>query len=180
MRLEHLERRDLLATFPVTNIMDAGPGSLRQAILDNDGSPGLNLISFNIPGAGVRTISPRSPLPAINNAAIVDATTQPGYAGTPLIELNGANIFEPNVVPPTPLGGVDGLVLSGGSSTVKGFTIDRFTGVGIRATQNSNTIAANDIGTDPTGTKALGNQGGASSSTPGATPSAGATRPAAT
>jgi len=63
-------------------------------------------------------------------------------------------------VPPTPLGGVDGLVLSGGSSTVKGFTIDRFTGVGIRATQNSNTIAANDIGTDPTGTKALGNQGG--------------------
>lgn len=160
VRLEHLERRDLLATFPVTNIMDAGPGSLRQAILDNDGSPGLNLISFNIPGAGVRTISPRSPLPAINNAAIVDATTQPGYAGTPLIELNGANIFEPNVVPPTPLGGVDGLVLSGGSSTVKGFTIDRFTGVGIRATQNSNTIAANDIGTDPTGTKALGNQGG--------------------
>ena len=37
---------------------------------------------------------------------------------------------------------VNALVLSGGSSTVKGLTIDRFTGSGIFATRDNNTIVA--------------------------------------
>ena len=46
------------ATFTVTNTDDTGPGSLRQAILDANAAPGLDTIAFNIPGAGVHTISP--------------------------------------------------------------------------------------------------------------------------
>ena len=150
VRVEALEGRQLLSTLQVTNSADSGAGSFRQAILDNDATPGLNTINFAIPGAGVHTISLSTPLPAINNPAIVNATTQPGYAGTPLVELNGANISQQY--------NVSGLVLSAGSSTVEGLTIDRFTGVGISVTGDGNTISADFIGTDPTGTHASGNK----------------------
>src|SRR5438132_7471692 len=45
------------STFTVTNTNDSGPGSLRQAILSANVNPGLDSITFNIPGSGVRTIS---------------------------------------------------------------------------------------------------------------------------
>ncbi|WP_435009758.1 hypothetical protein P12x_001003 [Tundrisphaera lichenicola] len=136
---------------------DSGPGSLRQAILDNNATPAINSISFNIPGSGIRSIAPTSPLPEISNPVILDATSQPDYAGSPLIELNGANIFQPGVSPPVPIADVNGLVLGGGSSVVKGLLIDRFTGSGIRTTRDGNTITANYIGTDATGSFSLGN-----------------------
>ena len=44
-------------------------------------------IDFAIPGAGVQTIAPVSPLPAITDPVLIDGTTQPGYAGTPLIAI---------------------------------------------------------------------------------------------
>src|SRR6516225_6219946 len=65
-RVELMEDRTLLATFAVTNTDDSGPGSLRQAILDsNAATGGTNVIDFAISGAGVQTIAPFSPLPAI-------------------------------------------------------------------------------------------------------------------
>ena len=53
--------------FTVTTSADAGPGSLRQAILDADGTPGPEpvTICFSIPGQGVQAIAPLSALPAI-------------------------------------------------------------------------------------------------------------------
>ena len=52
--------------FSVTSTADTGPGSLRQAILDSNLTPGgRNVIAFAIPGAGVQTIAPLSALPAI-------------------------------------------------------------------------------------------------------------------
>jgi hypothetical protein len=36
------------ATFTVTNTMDSGNGSLRQAILDANAAAGLDTINFNI------------------------------------------------------------------------------------------------------------------------------------
>jgi hypothetical protein len=44
--LEGLEDRFLPSTFQVLNLNDSGRGSLRQAILDADGTPGPNLIRF--------------------------------------------------------------------------------------------------------------------------------------
>ena len=38
------------ATFTVTTTADSGPGSLRQAILDANASPGADTIVFNIAG----------------------------------------------------------------------------------------------------------------------------------
>jgi hypothetical protein len=76
----------------VTTTADTGRGSLRRAFqTSNDpGNPILGTITFAIPGAGVQTIRPLSALPAIARPVIVDATTQPGFAGTPVVELDGS------------------------------------------------------------------------------------------
>jgi uncharacterized repeat protein (TIGR01451 family) len=158
-RLELLETRQLLATFTVMDASDSDAGSLRAAILSANAATGSSTINFDIPGTGVQTIVLKSPLPALINPVTINATTQPGYAaaGTPQVEIEGASILDTSTSPPTPIPNVTGLTLTGGSSTVEGLIVDRFTGTGIVATRDSNTIVSNFIGTDPTGTVAEGN-----------------------
>ena len=75
--LEALEDRTLPSTFTVLNLADSGPGSLRQAILGADAGPGGDTIAFNISGAGVHTITPLSPLPALTApGTVLDGYTQ--------------------------------------------------------------------------------------------------------
>src|SRR3954469_16836619 len=88
---ETLERRDLLATFTVVSMADTGAGTLRQAILDANATPGADTLAFNVGGGGVRRITVSSSLPAITDTLTVDGRTQPGYAGTPLVEVIGPN-----------------------------------------------------------------------------------------
>ena len=122
-RLEWMEDRTLLSTFLVSNIGDSGPGSLRQAILDsNDAVGATNTIDFAISGSGVQTIFPLSTLPAVSNPVLIDGFSQPGYAGTPLIELNGSQA-----------GGGDGLTITGSGVTVRGLDIDLFGTVNSKA-----------------------------------------------
>src|SRR5690349_5719531 len=110
LRLEALEERMAPATFTVTNTDDSGLGSLRQAILDaNAAASGTDTIAFNITGGGVHTIRPTSPLPTLTDIAVIDGTTQPGYAGVPLIELNGSGAGST----------ANGLTIQDGGSTVK-------------------------------------------------------------
>ncbi len=138
----------LLSTFTVINTNDGGPGSLRDAIDTANGTTGADTIDFNIPGAGAHTIQPASALPTITDPVTIDGTTQPGYAGTPIIELDGTNAgaFQ------------DGLRISAGSSTVRGLVINRFKHDGIQLTTNGgNTIEGNYIGIDVAGTTALPN-----------------------
>ena len=85
----------VVSPFVVTNTNDSGIGSLRQAILTANREVGLNTITFAIPGTGVHTISPASPLPTITDQVIIDGTTQPGFAGTPIIELDGSTRGRP-------------------------------------------------------------------------------------
>ena len=153
-RLEWMEDRTLLSTFSVLNTGERGTGSLRQAILDsNAATAATNTVDFNIPGSGVQTIEPLSPLPAITNPVLIDGTSQPGYAGTPLIELNGSQA-----------GGGDGLTITGAGVTVRGLDVDSFSqGAGIHLAGAGTTgdwIYGNFLGTDPTGTQAEPNQYG--------------------
>ena len=73
-------------TFVVTNTASSGPGSLNQAIASANSSPGADLITFNIPGTGVQTIT--GSLPTISDTVILDGSTQPTYAGQPLINVS--------------------------------------------------------------------------------------------
>ncbi len=80
------------ATFlSVTNTNDSGLGSLRQAILNANATLGKQTIVFDIPGTGTHTIAPLSNLPNITVPVIIDGRTQPGFSGSPLIELTGRN-----------------------------------------------------------------------------------------
>ena len=137
------------ATLIVTNTSASGPGSLQQAILDANAASGLDTIIFQIQGTGVHTITPTNALPQITDPVVIDGTTQPGFAGTPLIELNGANAGANS----------DGLRLSAGNSTIRGLAINRHSGAGIhvQAPGGTNSIQGNFIGTDPTGTLSRGN-----------------------
>src|ERR1043166_3657656 len=54
------------ATFMVSNFNDAGPGSLRQAILDANATAGTDLIQVS---NGTGTINLVTPLPAITDTA---------------------------------------------------------------------------------------------------------------
>ena len=109
--------------YVVTTTADSGDGSLRRAILDADANPGARTITFDIPGSGVQVVTPLSALPAITNTVTIDGSTQPGYAGTPLIEIDGASAGSASV---------DGLDINGGSNTViSGVDINSFSGAGI-------------------------------------------------
>src|SRR5947209_2840905 len=151
--LERLEERCLLAVFTVTTTDDSGPGSLRQAILDANANPELDTIAFAIGDGGVQTIRPKSDLPNITDPVILDGTTQPGFAGQPLIVLNGSDSTSPQ-------SSINGLTITAGSTTVRGLVIQAFD-IGILLSGGgNNTIAGNYLGTDVTGTQAVGNGSG--------------------
>jgi titin len=148
-RLEALEGRLAPAAFTVSNTNDGGAGSLRQAILDANASPGLDTIQFAVPGAGTHTISPLAQLPFVTDPVVLDGATQPGYAGTPLIQLSGA-LAGP--------GTVYGLVVTAGGSLVRGLDVTGFSGDGILLAQNGgDVVTGNYAGTDPAGAAAVPN-----------------------
>lgn len=79
----------------VTNVNDAGAGSLRQAMTNANGHAGLDSIYFNIPGAGPHRIQPVSVLPTVTSSVLIDGYTQTGAlpatdasAATMKIEIN--------------------------------------------------------------------------------------------
>jgi hypothetical protein len=135
----------------VTNTNDSGPGSLRAAILAANAQPGLDTITFNIPGSGVQTIDLATNLPFITDPVAIDGLSQPGascaaWPPTLRIELSGA------------AGAAFGLLIDAtGGSTVRGLVINRFSATAIFVNDNDNTFQCNIIGADPTGTIARGN-----------------------
>ncbi|MDQ5867549.1 MAG: CSLREA domain-containing protein, partial [Chloroflexota bacterium] len=153
-----------VATFVVNSTADTGdagtdgicgePGvsticTLREAIQEANAVPvpsSYDTITFNI-GTGLQTITPASLLPDINDPVRIDGTTQPGYAGTPIIQLTGQ---QPNF----------GLTLNTNNSTVMGLVINGFGGAIYIIGGTGNLIQGNYIGTNPTGTSAVPNAGG--------------------
>jgi titin len=136
----------------VTNTANSGPGSFQQALLTANANPGLDTINFQIPGTPPFTIAPTAALPAITDPVIIDATTQPGFAGKPVVEINGAATLG--------LGQIAGLKFSSGASTLRGLAINRFPIQLIELDSASNNIQGNYLGTDVTGTLAHGSGSG--------------------
>jgi len=136
------------ASFSVTNTNNSGSGSLRQAIINANSTTASDTISFAI-GSGAASIIPTSALPPIIYPVTLDATTQPGYAGSPLIQLSGNGAGS----------GARGLYITGAASgsSVKGFIINKFSAQGIFIDTSSVTVQSNYIGTTANGASGAGN-----------------------
>lgn len=74
------------ANIPVTNLDDLGPGSFRQAIIDANVNPGLDIIDLSAiknPNGPVVTIQPLSPLPPITSPVHIDGSINETRIGLP-------------------------------------------------------------------------------------------------
>ncbi len=116
--------------------------TLRAAIKAANLSAGEDVITFDIPPAGPKTIvvgnGVNSGLPVITGSdVVIDATSQPGGGA------HGIRLDDPDVG-----GGEHGLVLEGNRITIRGFSITRFDGWGILVWGGSSErIQGNWIGT---------------------------------
>jgi hypothetical protein len=139
--------------FVVTTAAASGAGSLADeiaAVNGDTGNPNADTIQFQLstsdsnynPTTRVWTITPQGAL-TITHPVILDATFQSGYAGTPVVEINGG-----------------GLILGAGSdgSTIRGLDIvDVASGAGLDIGSGKNTVQSNDIGILPDGVTAAAN-----------------------
>jgi Domain of unknown function (DUF4347)/Calx-beta domain/FG-GAP-like repeat/WD40-like Beta Propeller Repeat len=116
----------------VTSLADAGEGSLRQAILNANATPGPNLINFLLPGTGAQTINLVTVLPDITDAVTIDGTSQAGFTNQTIVTLNGAGITT----------AVNGLTLRGDGIQVRGLAIRGFLGNGIAIVGNDNQVGS--------------------------------------
>ena len=130
---------------------DANDCTLREAINAANFNEGMDLIAFNIPAEGVRTISIASELPPITDPIIIDGYTQPGANPNTLAVGNNAAIQ-------IELDGdsCDGLcsqalLVSSGGSTVKGLAIHGNFNNGIEVNGSGSTIAGNFFGLNAAG-----------------------------
>ena len=152
------------ATFTVTNINDAGVGSLRQAITDSNADNTATValphsIQFAIAGAGVKTIAPTSQFPFITRPVVIDGYTQLGSSANTLavgdnsvhlIELDGTN------------GNIFNSLLSfeagSGGSIARGLVINRTESAVFIGTGNVK-LEGNFFAINVSGTAAIGNAG---------------------
>ena len=175
----------------VTTTNDAGPGSLRQVIVNantlggdaslvvNGRTAGIEHVVFMIPNAtsgsggsrklsgGLRpsldafttlagsgkvaTIPLTSASLTVSSPLVVDAQTQPGWSGAPVVEVNAASIGA----------GADGaLTLAAGGSTIRGLIINRSPRAGISVPSSKNLVQGNYVGTDASGSAASPNNDG--------------------
>jgi CSLREA domain-containing protein len=146
------------ATFTVNTADDHDDGTcnvadctLREAINAANAGAGGDTITFNIPGTGGHTINATLGGFPITKPVTIDGTTQPGFSGTPLIELNGAGA-----------GANTGVGFSGSAfgSVIKGLIINRFGSYGINTDGASITVQGCFIGTNAAGTAAQANAAG--------------------
>lgn len=124
---------------------------MRNAIGVSNQNAGIspNLINFNIPGSGRQIIDVGDGLPQVTAPVIIDGTTQPGFTGTPIIELRGHTVAPDSPQPsasPVPRAILE---ISGGNSTIRGLLINRYGGPSILLNTNGgNVFQGNYIGTE--------------------------------
>ncbi len=139
-------------TIAVTSTNDSGADSLRTAITAANAAPDMDEICFVIDGLAPHTISLDSELPTITEPLMIDGWSEPDFAGTPVIEIDGNSAGAD----------VTGLTITAADSTIRGLIINRFDGNGILISgpgATGNVIIGNYIGTDVDGEFSRGNQG---------------------
>jgi hypothetical protein len=145
VHFDGLEERRLMTVFTVTNTLDGGQGSLREAIVFANTAPGADTIAFDT-GGGVAKITLASELPALTGPVTIDGTTQAGFAGAPLVWLDGGMGINAQGMPT-----FAGLQIQGGDSSVRGLALTRFDGAINLSGGAGDTVTGCYIGFDLTG-----------------------------
>lgn len=117
--------------------------TLRAGIEEANVSVGADQITFNIAPSGLHTIIPTLPnMPFITDPLTIDGTSQPGFAGSPIIELDVGN-------GDTCCGG---LRIDAGSSVLRGLVVHGAIVVQIDVqTKGGNILEGNFVGIEPDG-----------------------------
>ncbi len=111
----------------VSNANDAGPGTLRQAIIEANATPGPDEIHF-----GPRFfpwIMLSNALPSITDPVVIDGTTSPYWFFAPIVKLDGQWSVYGN-----------GLTIQASNCVIKGLDIRRFNGAGLWIGGMSNVV----------------------------------------
>lgn len=133
------------ATITVSSNADSGANTLRAAITAANGTPAADTVVFNL-AAGQRTITLATPLPTITATLDINGTSQPGFAGVPLVRIDGVAL----------MAGQGALSIDANSSTVRGLMITRVPGTALSLSGGlANQVHTMYLGTD--GSAALGN-----------------------
>jgi hypothetical protein len=133
-------------TYVVTTTNNDGPGSLAAAIWSANASPGADAVHFAIPGTAPFYVNWAMMNVQVTEALTIDATTQPGYAGSPLVQLNGNRSGF-------------GLTVTSGSSVVRGLAINDFSAAVSLETNGGNVLEGNYFGLGVDGETSMGNLG---------------------
>jgi hypothetical protein len=151
---------------PLTNLVtttaDVGPGSLRAAIYYATDHPGTT-IRFNIvtndPGYsnGVFNIHLTGLLPPlVASGTVIDGSTEPGFAGKPLIFVDGSQMIPEAYAP----GAATGLLIYSSGNQIKNLSFSGFNWNGLTLLYpdaTNNTISGCWFGLNFTGTNAAPN-----------------------
>jgi parallel beta-helix repeat protein len=146
------------APFSVTTTADSGAGSLRQAILDANATPGADVIDFGL-GGGTHAItlttadSAAAVLPPITDAVVIDATSMGGWTpSTPRLEIVAGDEFYTSAA----------FTVNADDVTIKGLSIrsNSFDGfqsaITIASTASTAAIEQNQFGVNLAGTAESG------------------------
>ena len=136
----------MLATYPVSTTADAGPGSLREAIIDANANPGADDIHFNIGGGGLQTITP---IMRYRRSPVQQTLTQ---------RLNQVSPARPWSKFPVPAGNARAASNTAPVARFEGLSLTTSAcRVYLTAGAANNVIVGNWIGVDSSGTIARGN-----------------------
>jgi hypothetical protein len=134
------------ATYTVTTVNDAGPGSLRRALMQSGQQLNADRIEFAIPGAGLHTIAVASDLPVVTEDVTIDGYSQAGSSpatpntpAVPRIAIDATNAAR-------------GLDIGGDRVEVRGLAVHSAQSVGIFVEGREIVVAGNHIGTNAAGT----------------------------
>lgn len=138
-------------------LTSVGTCTLSAAVQESNALAGADEIRFNLPGSAPFTIAPVFFTATIVQTVTIDATTQPGFAGAPIVELSGAS----QVINPRGLeigSNFNGSLAS--NSVVRGLVINRYSNDAINLDPTTPAISNVRIegcyvGTDVSGTVAL-------------------------
>ena len=128
---------------------DTGHCTLREAIQAANAHAGLDTVAFDLPGPAPYLIQLASGLPSLTDPVLIDGTSEPDYAGTPVVEISG-----------TAASSSAGVLILADGTTVRGLSVGGFGGIGVYVyAADDIVIEGNHIGVKPDGVTAVGNSG---------------------